>query len=365
MVVKNIRCTDIEYVDVYDNIKLVKFKNLTIGSPEKITNGRYYLCFFHERYYHFIVKMLGAYILSKNVVPELKLSYIMPVFHRNFDNNFDMKKFNQYIHDFDFYMKDIRKDNEPVYHRFFNDIQEYFPGDMAVSFNSHDLAIEEAYILIDIKHNKNLFNLLDKDNLIDFFVEYKRWCHFSQKYNNCTICNDIDHERCTECDFESEVARHLNVELKNMQTKSMDIENLFISRKISNNRYKNNIINKIDLKESKERYMKYHDEIESYFRNKNFVCVDFEGMPLKKQIDYIKSSKNIYMFSGTTAINGMFCNEDSKVYEIDIVKDFKHDHSRFTISVGAKHKLIMIPQDKCDSLEDIIKIIDLDVHANT
>lgn len=130
-------------------------------------------------------------------------------------------------------------------------------------------------------------------------------------------------------------------------------ENIFVSREKYNSQYLNQInhysnkdnlsVNELDtLNRAKIRYYEKEKHIEDLFKVAGYKVIYAEDYGLIEQIKIFSAAKKIVTISGTSLFNAFWCNEQTTLFEILAVPNYRYHYKEFSDYSGTIHKYVDI-----------------------
>lgn len=353
-----VRFDAIRVIPVQKDTKILQFENLHIYSKENLDpivfESPVFPFHFIPRYAHQLTDAAARYEMLKEIINdrEIKIQWIVHrdiYWYKQF-NNFNVEKFSKELSTKNFYLDGEKESWEPNYHKSFDDFFKVYSDDQTtiININACNVIFKEAYIFINESEGYEINDILRSVpfSLVNIFD-----CQHSAQGFSCKIC-DVNF-KCLQ-----QVSKTI---LENLLEEGNYPEKLFISRKAANKRYINDFNERFEsstnkdmmLSELEERVIKFNDEIEEIFQNKNYTIVDFDGLTLKEQVNYVHHAKYIAGFTGTNLINIIFCNPNAKIIEIQTTS-FKMKYEDYSKLFGLKHAYLNLYGFSLEEVREIL-----------
>lgn len=269
---------------------IVKFKNLRINpnskKPQIKFEGDCFLATLHYFYHHSMLDMMGEYFFIRSHVPDLKCYFNSmmgksPIWRDDFEDR-SVDTYLDYLYRYPFGM---RKYNEINYHEYTRELVNIFSPDRQIyTIESDNLLFENFYVAVDLP----------------------------------TPFAGRDYSKHRDIKSMSEYLSNL-CEEKNLPKK------IYISRKLNNIRYKN------ELKQNPTnnplanpiiRVFDEEDSIEKYFNSIGYQSVCLEGMPLLDQLNLFYNATHIAGLNGSAWVNLLAAKENTNIIELNLIAGY-------------------------------------------
>lgn len=269
---------------------IVKFKNLKINPNSKrkqlIIKGDSFLATIHYFYHHSVLDIMSEYFYIKSYVPELKC-YFNSVSGKypEWRDSFEDRSINTYLNYLNKYPFGMTKYNEIKYHEYVKDLVNIFSEDKQIyTIESDNILFENFYVIVDLP----------------------------------TAFAGRDYSKTR--DIES-----LSKYLSNLCQKQNTPKKIYISRKLNNIRYKN------ELKQSptddplaNQRIRVFENEnlIEDYFNSIGYESFCLEGMPMLDQLNLFYNATHIAGLNGSAWVNLLAAKENTNIIELNLISGY-------------------------------------------
>jgi hypothetical protein len=249
----------------------------------------------------------------------------------------------------------------------YKDIKPFFyeDGINGYYFNNNKIASDQ---IKNLGYDKNMVTNIAKGNYLfekvvlffdmnnTFPEEFYRENGLNRTSHYFPFCNCyMGTEKCGESKYFK--YNYLAIDmLKNdfsVHFNNKKTENIFVSREKYNNQYKYQIEayeNKDELSvdemntlnRAKIRYYDKEKNIEELFSSAGYKIIYAEDYSLIEQIEIFSSAKKIATISGTSLFNAFWCNQETTLFEILAVPNYRYHYKEFSDHAGAIHQYVDI-----------------------
>jgi hypothetical protein len=317
-------------------IPLLRVNNLKIkneGSESIYVDDKVFLFQFDFYFFHQIHEIVGQFEVLKRLVPDLKIVFVQqnvqtPSQHGNED-------FFTALSDIGYgNIDEITKGADT--HKYFSGLVGLYK-DQALNENVYNLKVgqyffKEAYLFFDagIPLFKDLFKTHNHSPYWEAEDYMKVYLDKTHSYYSWHL---------------EGMAGYRDLINKNINFDDSLPKKIYLSRKDIKARYKkllSTVVDEPSLKFFKSRTFDEGDFLEPYFEEKGYTCLTFQGMPLIKQLTYIKNATHIAGVIGSGFTNLIACRSGANIYEIHVNSDYGMDYSYLcNLSESTFHRVLL------------------------
>ena len=331
-------------------LPLLRINNLKIkneGGELTYVEDKVFLFQFDFYFFHQIHEIAGQFEVLKRLVPNLKIVFVQQ----------NVETHSQYGEDFFTALRDVGYGNIDEITKG-ADTHKYFSGlvglykDQALNENVYNLKVgqyffKEAYLFFDagIPLFKDLFKTHNHSpywEAEDYMKVYLDKTHSYYRWHLEGMAG-----------YRDRITKH--IELNETLPKK-----IYLSRKDIKARYEKLLSNTVDepsLKFFKSRQFDEEDFLEPYFEENGYTCLTFQGMPLVKQLTYIKNATHIAGVIGSGFTNLIACSSGANIYEIHVNSDYGMNYSYLCdLSESNFHRVLL--QDCNEDHKEMKKRLD-------
>jgi hypothetical protein len=311
---------DVPFLNETSMLYIIKFKNLRLnphnGKEQIVIKGNSFLATLHYYYYHSFIDMMGKYAFLKHHVPDLKC-YFNSMFGKNpvWRNKFEDRSVDSYLQYLKYNPFGIQNFNSEInYHEFTKDLVDIFSEDKKIyTIESDNMLFENFYVVSEMPTG---FSGTSIDKITN--IEY----------------------------LSSMILKFLKPSLKKNK--------IFISRKINNDRYKNNLNAFPNTKADVEDRLFEEEKIEKYFNSIGYKSVVLEGMPLIKQFNLFYNATHVVGLSGSGLVNLIASEKNTRVIELSLIESYRN-RTEYDHMFKFKNFNFLLYRNFSGNIDEIIK----------